>query len=204
MIDLYSGTPGSGKSLHAMAVIKAALMLRKPVIANFTINTDQLRPAAAEHYIYCGNDQLTPDLLRLMSKIWFAGRHVVEDQILLVIDEAQLLYNARAFQARDRAAWVSFFSQHRKYGYHVLMISQYDRMLDRQIRAMIEYEWIHRKVGNFGIKGFVLNLLAGGKLHVAVRVWYPLKEKVGSQFFKARKGLYQLYNSYTEFAAPSP
>lgn len=204
MIDLYSGTPGSGKSLHAMAVIRMALLTGKPVICNFGVNVDLLRPAAAERYIYVGNDQLTPDLLRALSKIWFAGRRVREDQILLVIDEAQILFNARAFQARDRAAWVSFFSQHRKYGYHVLLISQYDRMLDRQIRAMIEYEWVHRKVGNFGLKGWILSLLAGGKLHVAVRVWYPLKQKVGSQFFKARKRLYALYDTYTEFAAPSP
>lgn len=161
MIDLYSGTPGSGKSLHAMAVIRMALLTGKPVICNFGVNVDLLRPAAAERYIYVGNDQLTPDLLRALSKIWFAGRRVREDQILLVIDEAQILFNARAFQARDRAAWVSFFSQHRKYGYHVLLISQYDRMLDRQIRAMIEYEWVHRKVGNFGLKGWILSLLAG-------------------------------------------
>ena len=39
MIYLYSGTPGSGKSLHTARDIRDALRLRKmPVIANFDIN----------------------------------------------------------------------------------------------------------------------------------------------------------------------
>lgn len=39
MIYLYSGTPGSGKSLHIARVIKNTLMMGKPVIANIPINT---------------------------------------------------------------------------------------------------------------------------------------------------------------------
>ena len=40
----------------------------------------------------------------------------------------------------------SHFSQHRKLGYRVILIAQFDRMLDRQIRSVLEYEYIHRKV----------------------------------------------------------
>ena len=57
-------------------------------------------------------------------------------------------------------------------------------MLDRQIRSVIEYEYIHRKVGNFGIKGKVYLLLWGSKVHVAVKVWYPMQEKVSSEVFQ--------------------
>lgn len=39
MIYLYSGTPGSGKSLHTARVIRNTLMFNKPVIANIPINT---------------------------------------------------------------------------------------------------------------------------------------------------------------------
>ena len=38
--------------------------------------------------------------------------------------------------------------------------------------------------------GKIFNIIAGGGLHVAVKVYRPLKEKVGAEFFKADKGLY--------------
>ena len=80
-------------------------------------------------------------------------------------------------------------------------MAQFDKMLDRQIRALIEYECIHRKVSNFGIWGKIFSLFAGGKLFVCVKVWYPMKEKVGSEFFRAKKKYYQLYDSYADFGA---
>lgn len=72
-------------------------------------------------------------------------------------------------------------------------------MLDRQIRALIEYEYIHRKISNFGWKGFLISAFAGGKLFVAVKMWYPMKERVGSEFFRAKKFYYSLYDSYARF-----
>lgn len=51
----------------------------------------------------------------------------------------------------------------------------------------MEYEWIHRKCSNFGVAGKLLGVLFGGKLFVAVKVWYPMKEKVGSEFFVYKK-----------------
>ena len=84
---------------------------------------------------------------------------MIEDQILLVIDESQLIFNARDWQKAGREKWLSFFSQHRKYGYHIILVAQFDRMIDRQIRSLIEYEYVHRKVGNYGIKGRALHRL---------------------------------------------
>ena len=72
-------------------------------------------------------------------------------------------------------------------------------MIDRQIRSLIEYEVIHRKVKNFGFWGGLLNLLAFGGLFIAVTNWYPLKERVGIDFFKARKKYFRLYDTYATF-----
>lgn len=71
----------------------------------------------------------------------------------------------------------------------MVLVAQFDRMLDRQIRSLIEYEWIHRKVSNFGIQGKLISAFCGGKLFVAVKVWYPMKEKVGSEFYMYRKNM---------------
>ena len=85
----------------------------------------------------------------------------------------------------------------------VVLVAQFDRMLDRQIRSLIEYEWIHRKVSNFGIQGKIFSLLFGGKLFVAVKVWYPMKQKVGSEFFMYKKKFSDIYDTYALFTAPT-
>lgn len=200
MIDLYSGTPGSGKSLHVAIRIYWALRMKRTVVANFSINLSKIGdPSKLGRFIEVSNDELTPDKLIGVSRDHFAGRPIREDDILVVIDEAQLLFNAREWGKKGRSDWLSFFSQHRKYGCHVILVAQFDLMLDKQIRSLVEYEYVHRQVGNFGAKGKVLSAAAGGKLHVAVKVWYPMREKVGSDFFRASKKYYSIYDTYNTF-----
>lgn len=202
MICLYSGTPGSGKSLHTASNIKARLALNKPVICNFEVNPDMVRHP--EKFFYVDNKTLTPAYLAAFARGYFLGKKVKEEEIFLIIDEAQLLFNAREWQAVNASGWISFFTQHRKMGYHVILVAQFDRMIDRQIRSLIEYEFIHRKVSNFGWAGKIMSSVALGKLFVSVQMWYPLKEKVGSEFFVARRGLYRLYDTYGTFATSAP
>ena len=49
--------------------------------------------------------------------------------------------------------------------------------------------------------GKIMSAAALGKLFVSVQMWYPLKEKVGSEFFIARPGLYRLYDTYGDFSS---
>ena len=203
MIYLYSGTPGSGKSLHQAERIFTRLRAGKPVIANYEINTGAIKHCRGE-FTFLDNEQLQPDALREYSRKYFQVHRFREGAIWLFIDEAQILFNAREWQAKGRADWLSFFTQHRKFGYDIFLVAQFDRMIDRQIRSLIEYEVIHRKVSNFGIKGKAFSLLAGGRLFVAVSVWYPMKEKTGAQFFKYHKRYQELYDSYKDFGAGAP
>lgn len=200
-ISLYSGTPGSGKSLHAAERIYHILRAGMPVVCNFPIALEKLGKKKLGPFYYIENDELTPDALIAISDEWFASHRFREETILLVIDEAQLMFNARSWEAKGRAAWVSFFSQHRKYGYRVVLIAQFDRMLDRQIRSLLEYEFVHRKVSNFGVAGKVMSAFALGKMFVAVKVWYPLNEKVGSEWYVAKKRYYGIYDTYSRFGA---
>lgn len=198
MIHLYSGTPGSGKSLHTARDIRDALRVRKmPVIANFDVNHslrnyDRL-------FTYLPNDKLEPSFLEDFARKWFAGRKVREDSILLVIDEAQLVFNSRAWQHGQRMEWIQFFSQHRHFGYKVVLIAQFDRMIDRQIRSLIEIETNHRKLGNFGMKGLVLSLPFRGRLFLGVSYYYGLKEKVGTCWLLPRRAYFKVYDSYNRF-----
>lgn len=197
MVYLFSGTPGSGKSLHTAKDIIDRAILGKPVIGNFPV--DLSRYCRAD-YTYCPNDALTPEFLIGYSREYFKTHRFREGAILLVIDECQLIFNAREWQQSGRAQWLSFFTQHRKYGYNIYLVAQFDRMIDRQIRSLIEYECIHRKASNFGFGGKLFSLAAGGNLFVCVTMWYPLKARIGSEFFKCKKRYYRIYDSYASFA----
>lgn len=134
MIMLYSGTPGSGKSLHTARDIRDSLgPKRRPVIANFDVNPGTR--GYRERFIYKPNNDLTPDFLIKFATDYWKGRKVKEDDILLVIDEAQLVFNSRTWQDKGasskRMDWIEFFSQHRHFGYKVVLIAQFDRMIDR-------------------------------------------------------------------------
>lgn len=62
MIYLYSGTPGSGKSLHTARVIHQSLRVGIPVIANFEINTEKIKRKKSE-FVFVDNTELTPEFL---------------------------------------------------------------------------------------------------------------------------------------------
>lgn len=61
-IYLYSGTPGTGKSLHAANDVRFALNHDRPVIGNFEISHDAY-VKHPEQYHYYPNWELRPELL---------------------------------------------------------------------------------------------------------------------------------------------
>lgn len=105
---------------------------------------------------------------------------IIEDQTLLVLDECQELFNSRSWNRSDRLEWCSFFRQHGKYGYDVYLISQDDKVIDKQIRSILQYEWEHRYVKRmYGIKG--------------------KESKIQSKFFQGQQRYYTFYDSYKTF-----
>jgi len=201
MINLYSGTPGSGKSLHTARDIRMRLKKKRVTIGNFAINVNCVHKRKG-WFLLVENWRLTPERLMNFSMKYskHIGRSLREGELLLIIDEAQLLFNSRDYNAKERRSWLSFFTQHRKFGFDVILIAQFDRMLDRQIRCLIEYEYIHRKVSNAGYMGMFLGLISGDNLFVSIKRWYPLHEKVESEFFVGGKKLYRIYDSFNHFS----
>lgn len=200
MIRLYSGTPGSGKSLHNAKDVINRSRFGKPVIGNFPVDLSRFKKA---NYTYKPNYELTPKFLIEFSQEYFKGKRVKEGAILLVIDECQLMFNSRDWQQKDRKDWLQFFSLHRHYGYDITLIAQFDRMIDRQIRGLIEYEYLHRKLSNYGFGGKIFSLLFGGNTFVVVQMWYPLKLKISSDFVHARKYYYSIYDTFGIFGDSS-
>lgn len=204
MIVLYSGTPGSGKSLDCARTIYRWCRWKAPILCNFPVNVENIRVRGEKQVYYVPNDELNPDMLVDFSARHFEGKRVKEDSILLIIDESQLLFNARDWNAKGRSRWNWFFTMHRHFGYFIILCAQFDRMLDRQVRCLVEYEYIHRRVKNLGWRGYFLSclMLSPFNLFVKIKVWYPMKEKVGSEFFKSVPKYYKIYDTYQLIDAP--
>lgn len=195
MIYLYSGTPGSGKSLNSVRDIVNKLKSGGNVIANFPIKTDLIKVKKGKlgKFIYKENKDLTVKFLTEFAlKNHVKGK---EAQTLIVIDEAQALFNPRDFRDKSRKEYNYFFSVHRHLGYNVILITQNDRLLDKQIRCLLEYEIKHRKINNFKLIGKMLPFTT----FACVTYWYGVREKVEVNFFSYSKKISSLYDSYALF-----
>lgn len=205
MIWLYTGTPGSGKSLHCAKEIYGRLKRGQAIIANFDINLTvfpQKKRKKLGNFCHVDNSELNPDLLMEYAVTWHkrnTNGHIVEGQTLLVIDECQILFNSRDWQAKDRMNWATFFTQHRKYGFNIILITQFDRLIDRQIRCLVEYQVMHRKISNFQFIGMLIGLLFRGNIFIAITTWYGVNEKIDSEIFVMRPRYAAIYDSYKIF-----
>lgn len=226
MIYFYSGTPGSGKSLRVAKDIVAKLLIKKQnVITNMVVDYDYIvtsnfkvklnnllkllgfkkqfntRKKGVGEIIYLPNDKMTPSFL--FEYAYKNHQKAKEGQTLLVMDEAQMMFGPTVVKLKTqenkeyRVQWLDFFTQHRHLGYNIVMISQFDRLIDAQIRCLFEYNYIHRKVNNFGL-GWILSVFRMS-LFVSAEYWYGVKEKTGVSFFTYRKKYSRIYNSYSRW-----
>ena len=196
-IELFTGTPGSGKSLDAANEIRIELKHGKPVIANFEVITNEDWSGT---FTYMPNSRVSPGNLVALARDYWSGRDFKENGIVLVLDECQLLFNSRNWNVdTDRMEWLEFFSQHRKYGYRVILICQADIMIDKQFRSLVEYECNHRKISHYGFLGLLLKYICIGEIFYSCQTLYAAKIKTGGRFFRYSKKLGAMYDSYTTF-----
>ena len=207
MIQLFTGTPGSGKSLDAAGRMRYALNKprgeQKPVIANFQINTTIVKRPDA--FTFVDNSEITPEwLVNFADDFWMhTDRHFSEDYLLLVLDEVQIIFNNRNWMSKGRQGrndsrldWVEFMSQHRKYGYEIILIAQSAKMIDNQFRYLCDYEINHRKVSTMGMVGSAVGALFANRLFMRVKYLFQTNERLGMQWSLARSKDMAMYDSY--------
>lgn len=192
MIKLYVGRPGSGKSLDSIQDIRCAIRRGKIVVSNFWLN--RLGLPGAGKYVYLSKRVLTPDNIVdniPLDKAYKEGRY------LLVLDECQLLFNARDWQRNSSAGWVQFMTQHRKLGFDIILIVQHEDMIDKQIRNCVDFVVEHRKVSRFGPAAWLMSVVLGGYLRI-VR-YYGQDSVISRSFFRGGRRLYDLYDTSAIF-----
>lgn len=195
MITCYTGTCGSGKTYHAVQKILEKLKRGGYAIGNIELN---LSEKYAGHYRYVDMYDITIEMLISYAKEVSEklGRRLKEDELLLVVDEAQLIFNCRDWNMGGRKEWTKFFQLHRKLGYGIILVTQMAKMLDKQIYGVMEYEVIHRKASNFGIKGKLVSaIMLTPTLFVAVTLWAAMREKISVEMIPYSRGVARAYDT---------
>lgn len=199
-ISLYSGTPGSYKSYHATADIIQWLGRGKNVIANFPVDAKRYykrRKKLLGKFVFLPNTALTIDyLLQFAKNNHKPGK--LKAQTLIVIDEASIMFNSRQFDRKDRMEWVNFFANHRHFNFDVILIAQNDRMIDRQIRGLLEYDIKHRALKNWNLAMAIVSILCKGLFH-CVEYWYPCKIKTDTQLKRFNQKIANCYDTMALF-----
>jgi predicted ATPase len=179
MIEIMQGTLGSGKSAVATARALEHIQAGGVVAANFSLVDgwsdvlarqnpwakwfdDELRFKRSESYYkrFFRVDSLKA-INQLNPKDIAVRKHRTtgkfqEGQGLLILDECQLVFNARKWDKNFN--WITFMTQTRKLGWNVLLIAHTIEMIDSQIRPLAEYESRFRNLQKvkFPIFGFPL------------------------------------------------
>lgn len=160
MIEVAQGSPGSGKS--AVAVARAILHLKKGgvVAANFSLIDGWAEEVASKTLLgkfsptYAKQKAISlhKRFYRINSLSAIKKINPVKESVdiyqdkgkysegsgLLILDEAQLVFNSRKWD--KNFDWIEFFTQHRKLGWNVILIAHSIEMIDSQIRPLAEYE----------------------------------------------------------------
>ena len=206
MMLIYDGTPGTGKSLHVIDDIRDYLRRGCNVIANFDFRSDLMRKSCRGEFLKKENRDLQfPDWVKEygLSHNLDKNGSVKMGQTLLVIDEAQNVFDARQWNCSGRKEWNEFFAVHRHYGFDIILITQNIKSLDKRIQANAEFEVLHRNMKHYKNLGFVLSLFFGGHLFVWVKRYLSTKDKVASKWFIGSKRKFRYYDSFVLFEKKS-
>lgn len=202
MIRLFTGFPGAGKSFHATLIgcnVADAKFGKCWVIANFPIAKKKVgifrKREIEPRWIFRENDELTVEFLVKVSRE--KGFYGHEGSALIIWDEAGIAFNSRDWNVKPdvRKDWIKFLAHHRKFGYDVIFVSQDSRMIDRQIRSLVEYEVQHKKMNNW----FVFKLLPF-TMFAAISFWNGLRNIRGTlQLIVYKKRIAKRYDTAALF-----
>lgn len=220
MIEMWTGTPGSGKSLHMVHEIRQDLKIGKRVICTTPIDTRLVFMNIFQRFWFWLTDGkkivYTPDkrqdnfyfidIMQITPAYLydFAARHHVEGkehQTRVYLDECVAIFSPTVIgdDVKTWNEWDKFFRVHRHLGFDVILIPQSDRLISRKVKCYSEYEVKHFNRKNHGMLGFWLSLFIGGLFSYSV-CWRGTHEKPLEQgWFTYTKYYGRMYNSYCLF-----
>lgn len=208
-IYAIQGTPGSGKSAVMVADMAEFLLSGGVVAMNFSLTSGWLDLICNSSFRY-RSGRVDRDLYRrsVYDRCWKIGTH---DTIMdlgkrlhsmtklqgrervgrLYLDESQFLFNSRDWEKNK--GFIEFFTQHRKLGWDVFLITHTLDMIDKQIRGLVELETRLRNLQN--VKLFGVLPIAWKPTFVAITRYAGISAGAGEIFSRR---LYPLSPAYKD------
>ncbi len=167
MIICFAGVPGAGKSYDTVKKILDNLRLGRKIYTNVDGLDDPVCREREHIKLYTGLDDyqlgsqliyLTPDKV---VRFWEtekvnAGtefeteRLICEKGSMVVLDEVHKCFNCRDWQTEKNRKFADWASTHRHDGYDVLLVTQDLEKVDKQLRSLVEWTYVDRKVNVLG------------------------------------------------------
>lgn len=203
MIALVTGPPGAGKSYYCVRTIVDQLEAGKVVVTNVALVDDwaeRLARANIFRRLWPGRcAKAAADFRRRLFvitdlpelfRVRVAGRG--EGRAVAVLDEAHNWMNARAWNEGGRMDVVRWFTQHRKLGFDVYLITQDALNIDRQVRDLFEYHVRLKNLRKFKVGGIPLFPM---NLFLAVWGWHDGAKSIVRRQMYLLNGTARLYDS---------
>lgn len=189
VIQLYTGVPGSGKSCHVSKDICGWLRRGQFVLANFDFDATPWE----DHFIRIPDYPSCEEVLEIVRGL---PRTMREHNFVIVVDEAQRVWNSRDWSDKARKPWLKFMTLSRHLSCDVVLIAQNSSMIDKQIRSCVQTEVRHMRVSAMGTIPFLLSGFGLLPLCYWVESYFGTRLRVMTGFFLPRKKWWERYDSY--------
>lgn len=203
MIHLVTGTLGSGKTTYGVWKMRAALESGKCVATNVDVAHDFPRRVAFSNpftRLFPGRARKRAQKMerrfhRTDSLEELFGIHLEgtkEGRGVMVLDEAHGWMNSRLWNDDQRLSIIDFFTQARKLGWVVYLITQNEKNIDSQVRNLFEYHTTVLNMKRFRFAGIRVPV----NFFLAITRWHAAQKSVIKRETYVLGGLRKLYNTH--------
>jgi len=183
-IQVYYGLTGSGKTYNAVFQILDWLKLGGNVITNINVT----------NYPRCKGTLKIAEGEALRTYDFFA--EATGSPLLVVIDEAQLLFGARDY-SKFPPSLVSLMTQHRKINCSMIVICQNPKMLDVNFTRLAYNAVSHYNLARQSVMAPILSMVTA-TLHITYMremIAGTPGKTIHRKVFRVKKAVYRCYNT---------
>ncbi len=196
-IEVFEGRLGGGKSYSAVERIAAVLARGGTVCTNIDIVWPEMVAFCASRF----GVKLKAGQLRHLSEGQIPNFHLhtpggtMDCPTLVVIDEAQLYWNARDFSKtdKDQRELLKFLTQSRKAGTDVIFITQNVKNVDAQFVRLVQFVWRFRDMSKYRVPGLGIRWPFDQILQVCFD--YDGKTQQSRRLARKDKAIFKLYDT---------
>lgn len=158
MIEIFAGRLGGGKSYSATLRIVEHACRGGHTYTNVELHVDAIiRYCRDERGFVVSAEQfhlLTGEQIGRFHRNTPVGEK--DCPVLVVVDEAHIWIDQRAFNKKELDEMFFFLTQSRKQNTDVIFISQHQRNLDNRVARLIQYIWMFRDMSKWRIPGLFM------------------------------------------------